>query len=91
MEPHSAAARDLWFAGVRVIVYVDAAQSQGRLGVWESEESPVSACLSMITRERMSKSSCSTARSSSASAMGRTLSRREQRSRFREVFLTLTW
>jgi len=35
----SAGARDLWFAGVRVIVHVDAAQSQGRLGVWESEDS----------------------------------------------------
>jgi hypothetical protein len=33
MEPHSAGARDLWFAGVRVVVRVDAAQSQGRLGV----------------------------------------------------------
>jgi quercetin dioxygenase-like cupin family protein len=39
MEPPSAGARDLWFAGVRVIVHVDAAQSQGRLGVWESQES----------------------------------------------------
>ena len=39
MEPHSAGTRSLWFAGVRVIVHVDAAQSQGRLGVWESEES----------------------------------------------------
>lgn len=39
MEPHSAGARDLWFAGVRVIVRVDAAQSEGRLAVWESEES----------------------------------------------------
>jgi quercetin dioxygenase-like cupin family protein len=39
MEPVSAGRRDLWFAGVRVIVHVDAAQSQGRLGVWESEES----------------------------------------------------
>jgi quercetin dioxygenase-like cupin family protein len=38
MEAHSAGARDLWFAGVRVIVRVDAAQSQGRLAVWESEE-----------------------------------------------------
>jgi hypothetical protein len=38
VEPHSAGARDLWFAGVRVVVRVDAAQSQGRLGVWESEE-----------------------------------------------------
>ena len=38
MEAHSAGARDLWFAGVRVIVRVDAAQSRGRLAVWESEE-----------------------------------------------------
>lgn len=38
MQSHCAGARDLWFAGVRVIVHVDAAQSQGRLGVWESEE-----------------------------------------------------
>jgi quercetin dioxygenase-like cupin family protein len=38
MEAHSAGARDLWFAGVRIIVRVDAAQSQGRLAVWESEE-----------------------------------------------------
>jgi quercetin dioxygenase-like cupin family protein len=27
-----------WFAGVRVVVHVDAAQSDGRLGVWESIE-----------------------------------------------------
>jgi quercetin dioxygenase-like cupin family protein len=27
-----------WFAGVRVVVHVEAGQSQGRLGVWESEE-----------------------------------------------------
>jgi len=33
MEPHSAGARDLWFAGDRVIVRVDAAQSQCRLAV----------------------------------------------------------
>jgi quercetin dioxygenase-like cupin family protein len=39
MQSHSDGARDLWFAGVRVTVHVDAAQSQGRLGVWESEES----------------------------------------------------
>lgn len=39
MQPHSAGARELWFAGVRVTVHVDAAQSQGHLGVWESEES----------------------------------------------------
>jgi quercetin dioxygenase-like cupin family protein len=38
MQPHSDGARELWFAGVRVVVRVDAAQSQGRLGVWESEE-----------------------------------------------------
>jgi len=38
MELHSDDARDLWFAGVRVIVRVDAVQSQGRLAVWESEE-----------------------------------------------------
>ena len=37
MEPQTAGARDLWFAGVRVIVRVDA-DSQGRLAVWESEE-----------------------------------------------------
>jgi quercetin dioxygenase-like cupin family protein len=30
--------RELWFAGVRVVVHVDAEQSGGRLGVWESEE-----------------------------------------------------
>jgi quercetin dioxygenase-like cupin family protein len=28
----------LWFAGTRVIVHVTAAESDGRLGVWESEE-----------------------------------------------------
>ncbi|HEX6697315.1 MAG TPA: cupin domain-containing protein [Solirubrobacteraceae bacterium] len=38
MQPHSDGARHLWFSGVRVIVHVDAEQSQGRLGVWESEE-----------------------------------------------------
>ena len=31
-------ARELWFAGVRVVVHVDAEQSGGRLGVWESDE-----------------------------------------------------
>jgi quercetin dioxygenase-like cupin family protein len=30
--------RPLWFAGVRVIVHVTAADSGGRVGVWESEE-----------------------------------------------------
>jgi hypothetical protein len=39
MEAHSATAQGLWFAGVRVIVRVDAAQSDGRVGVCESEES----------------------------------------------------
>jgi quercetin dioxygenase-like cupin family protein len=29
---------ELWFAGVRVVVHVDAAHSDGRLGVWESYE-----------------------------------------------------
>jgi quercetin dioxygenase-like cupin family protein len=38
MQPHPDGARELWFAGVRVVVHVDSAQSQGRLGVWESEE-----------------------------------------------------
>jgi quercetin dioxygenase-like cupin family protein len=28
----------LWFAGALVVVHVQAAQSQGRLGVWESDE-----------------------------------------------------
>jgi quercetin dioxygenase-like cupin family protein len=28
----------LWFAGTLVVVHVHAAQSQGRVGVWESEE-----------------------------------------------------
>jgi quercetin dioxygenase-like cupin family protein len=31
-------AREVWFAGVRVVVHVEAEQSGGRLGVWESEE-----------------------------------------------------
>jgi quercetin dioxygenase-like cupin family protein len=30
--------RELWFAGVRVVVHVDVEQSGGRVGVWESEE-----------------------------------------------------
>jgi quercetin dioxygenase-like cupin family protein len=38
MQPQSTGARELWFAGVRVVVRVDAEQSGGRLGVWESEE-----------------------------------------------------
>jgi quercetin dioxygenase-like cupin family protein len=29
----------VWFAGARVVVHVQAAQSDGRLGMWESEES----------------------------------------------------
>jgi quercetin dioxygenase-like cupin family protein len=28
----------LWFAGTRVVVHVEAADSGGRMGVWESEE-----------------------------------------------------
>ena len=38
MTPRSSGARELWFAGVRVILHVDAAQSEGRLEVWESHE-----------------------------------------------------
>jgi quercetin dioxygenase-like cupin family protein len=38
MSSRPSGARDLWFAGVRVVVLVDAEQSHGRLGVWESEE-----------------------------------------------------
>ena len=29
---------DVWFAGTRVVVHVRGAQSDGRVGVWESEE-----------------------------------------------------
>jgi quercetin dioxygenase-like cupin family protein len=38
MDAPASGPRGLWFAGVRVIVHVDAEQSEGRLGVWESEE-----------------------------------------------------
>ena len=38
MTLHAGGARELWFVGVRVVVHVDAAQSEGRIGVWESEE-----------------------------------------------------
>jgi quercetin dioxygenase-like cupin family protein len=38
MTPPSSSARELWFAGVRVVLHVDAAQSQGRVAVWESHE-----------------------------------------------------
>ena len=29
---------ELWFAGTRVVIHVTAADSEGRVGVWESEE-----------------------------------------------------
>jgi hypothetical protein len=38
MQPQPDGARHPWFSGVRVTVHVDAGQSQGRLGVWESGE-----------------------------------------------------
>jgi quercetin dioxygenase-like cupin family protein len=38
MVPPVSGTRALWFAGTRVVVHVDARQSDGRLGVWESEE-----------------------------------------------------
>lgn len=38
MPSRCAEASRLWFAGVLVVVHVQAAQSQGRLGVWESDE-----------------------------------------------------
>jgi quercetin dioxygenase-like cupin family protein len=42
----------LWFAGTRVMVRVQAAQSDGRLGAWESEESRgVALPLHIHTRE----------------------------------------
>ena len=39
MERRGALSSRLWFAGTEVIVHVRAAQSAGRLGVWESDES----------------------------------------------------
>jgi quercetin dioxygenase-like cupin family protein len=47
----AATARAVWFAGVRVIVHVDAAGSDGRFGVWESEESQ-GVCLPLHVHER---------------------------------------
>jgi hypothetical protein len=47
----AATARAVWFAGVRVIVHVDAAGSDGRFGVWESEESQ-GVCLPFHVHER---------------------------------------
>jgi quercetin dioxygenase-like cupin family protein len=44
-------AHELWFAGVRVVVHVDAARSQGRLGVWESHE-PRGTCLPLHVHTR---------------------------------------
>jgi quercetin dioxygenase-like cupin family protein len=38
MERQGPAAAAVWFAGTRVAVRVQAAQSDGRLGAWESEE-----------------------------------------------------
>jgi quercetin dioxygenase-like cupin family protein len=39
MEPRPSISSGLWFAGALVVVHVQAAQSGGRLGAWESEES----------------------------------------------------
>jgi quercetin dioxygenase-like cupin family protein len=39
MQPHGSSSNGVWFAGTKVIVRVLAAQSDGRLGAWESEES----------------------------------------------------
>lgn len=38
VEPRDSSSSGVWFAGTRVIVRVQAAQSDGRLGAWESEE-----------------------------------------------------
>lgn len=38
MPSRCAEASRLWFAGALVVVHVQAAQSEGRLGVWESDE-----------------------------------------------------
>src|SRR5215216_2548045 len=39
MEPRPLISSGVWFAGAMVVVRVQAAQSDGRLGAWESEES----------------------------------------------------
>jgi quercetin dioxygenase-like cupin family protein len=38
MERRESRLSVVWFAGTRVVVHVRASQSDGRLGVWESEE-----------------------------------------------------
>jgi len=51
MEQPPTGARGLWFAGAHVVVHVDAARSDGRLGVWESVE-PAGVALPLHVHER---------------------------------------
>lgn len=38
MDPRPSISSGLWFVGALIVVHVQAAQSDGRLGAWESEE-----------------------------------------------------
>jgi mannose-6-phosphate isomerase-like protein (cupin superfamily) len=51
VEPRDSSSSGVWFAGTRIIVRVQAAQSDGRLGAWESEE-PLDVSLPMHVHTR---------------------------------------